>query len=167
VNQLAFYNQTSSVSSTSAISYSTPGKLTLGINGTVLGQLSIAGSTSGTVTIDTAAAAGTWAFTLPIDGGTANYYMRTDGAGNASWTSLTVDDTSTNSTHYPVMVTAAGGSVGKTSSTNFQFNPSTGAALIKGDIYTESKLGISDASNVSKVYQYYNASTDSLDTVFG
>jgi hypothetical protein len=164
--QLAYYSSSTAIDSTPTIAY-TSGKLAIGIAGTTMGQVSLAGSTSGTVTIDVAATAGTWAFTLPTSGGTANYFMRTDGSGNASWTSLTVDDTATNSTHYPVMVDAAGGTVAKTSSTNFQINPSTGAALIKGNIYTQGRVGMNDTSNVSKVYQYYNSTTDSLDTVFG
>jgi hypothetical protein len=164
--QLAYYSSSTAIDSTPTIAY-TSGKLAIGIAGTTMGQVSLAGSTSGIVTIDVAAAAGTWAFTLPTSGGTANYFMRTDGSGNASWTSLTVDDTATNSTHYPVMVDAAGGTVAKTSSTNFQINPNTGAALIKGNIYTQGRVGMNDSSNISKVYQYYNSTTDSLDTVFG
>ena len=165
-NQLAYYSSTSVIDSTPTIVY-TAGKLAIGIAGTTMGQISLAGSTSGIVTIDVAATTNTWAFTLPTSAGTANYFMRTDGSGNASWTSLTTDDTTTNSTHYPVMVDAAGGTVAKTSSTNFQINPNTGAALIKGNIYTQGRVGMNDASNVSKVYQYYNSTTDSLDTVFG
>lgn len=38
----------------------------------------------------------------------------------------TTDDTSTNASYYPVIVTAAGGSTAKTSSTKVYFNPSTG-----------------------------------------
>jgi hypothetical protein len=129
--------------------------------------LVLAGATSGNVTLKTAAVAGTYTFTLPPTVGTNGYYLTTDGSGNASWISLTSEDTVTNAQMYIVLAPAAGGGTLKTSSTNLQFNPGTGRADIKGDIYTQGKVGMADSSNVSKVYQYYNASTDSLDTVFG
>jgi hypothetical protein len=44
------------------------------------------GTTSGTVTIQTAAAAGTYTLTLPTDDGTASQVLTTDGAGVLSWT---------------------------------------------------------------------------------
>jgi hypothetical protein len=59
--------------------------LTLGTAGTTAGTLSFAGATSGVVTIDTLAAAGTWSLTLPPNGGAAGQYLQTDGAGNATW----------------------------------------------------------------------------------
>jgi len=51
-------------------------------------------------------------------------------------------------------------------------NTTTGALQVKGgvgvggNIYTAGKVGFVNTSNVSRVYQYYNAVTDSLDTVF-
>ncbi len=48
-------------------------------------SLILNGVTSGAVTIDTQAAAGTWALTLPTDGGTVDYLLRTDGSGNTTW----------------------------------------------------------------------------------
>jgi hypothetical protein len=44
-----------------------------------------------------------------------------------------------------------------------------GGLGVAGNIYvgSASKVGFVNASNVSAVYQYYNAATDSLDTVFG
>lgn len=49
------------------------------------GSLSINGSSSGTVTITPAAAAGTWTMTLPTTAGTSGYLLSTDGSGVASW----------------------------------------------------------------------------------
>ena len=43
----------------------------------------------------------------------------------------------------------------------------TGGVGIYGNIYTGGVIGISNSANVSVVYQYYNLTTDSLDTVFG
>ncbi len=62
--------------------------LSLGTAGTRAGTLTMAGVTSGVVTLDTLAAAGTWTFTLPASGGTANQFLQTDGAGNATWVSV-------------------------------------------------------------------------------
>ncbi len=62
--------------------------LSLGTAGTRAGTLTMAGVTSGVVTLDTLAAAGTWTFTLPASGGTANQFLQTDGAGNATWASV-------------------------------------------------------------------------------
>jgi hypothetical protein len=52
--------------------------------------LGLFGSTSGNVSITTAAAAGTWTFTLPTSGGTNNYPLLTNGSGGTSWGILPV-----------------------------------------------------------------------------
>ena len=62
------------------------GAMTLGIAGTRTGLLKMTGATSGTVTIQTAAAAGTWTMTLPVDDGASGQMLTTDGAGVTSWT---------------------------------------------------------------------------------
>lgn len=41
-----------------------------------------------------------------------------------------------------------------------------GGIGVGGNIYTSQRVGYVNTSNVSRVYQYYNAVTDSLDTVF-
>jgi hypothetical protein len=43
----------------------------------------------------------------------------------------------------------------------------TGGVGVSGSVYVGNKIGFSNTSNVSIVYQYYNTSTNSLDTVFG
>jgi hypothetical protein len=58
---------------------------TLGVAGATAGTLSLTGVTSGTVKLKTAAAAGTWDLTLPIDGGTSGYLLSTNGSGVTSW----------------------------------------------------------------------------------
>jgi hypothetical protein len=60
----------------------------LGTAGSALGQLTLSGNTSGTITVQPAAAAGTWTFTLPTDGGTNGYYLQTDGNGVTSWAAV-------------------------------------------------------------------------------
>jgi hypothetical protein len=59
---------------------------TLGIPGTTAGSLTLAGPTSGLVTLKTASAAGTWSMTLPTGTGTAGQFLQTDGTGTTSWT---------------------------------------------------------------------------------
>lgn len=59
--------------------------LSLGVAGTLTGKLLFNGSTSGTVTMQSAAAAGTWTMTLPTTGGTSGFFLQTDGSGTTTW----------------------------------------------------------------------------------
>lgn len=59
--------------------------LTLGTAGTTAGSLSLAGATSGVVTVQVAAAAGTWSLTLPTTAGTDGYFLKTNGSGVTTW----------------------------------------------------------------------------------
>lgn len=59
--------------------------LHLGDAGSQLGDLAMAGNTSGVVTVTPAAAAGTWTLTLPTSGGTDNYALVTNGSGITAW----------------------------------------------------------------------------------
>jgi len=43
----------------------------------------------------------------------------------------------------------------------------TGGVGVGDSVYVGNKVGFVNASNVSVVYQYYNSTTGSLDTVFG
>jgi hypothetical protein len=43
----------------------------------------------------------------------------------------------------------------------------TGGVGVSGNVYVGNRIGFSNTSNVSIVYQYYNTTTNSLDTVFG
>ncbi len=71
------------------IGTTSPGtKLQIGLPGTTLGTMSLAGNTSGLVTVQPAAAAGTWSLTLPTSGGTNNYVLTTNGSGVTSWTQV-------------------------------------------------------------------------------
>ena len=56
-------------------------------------QLALNGSTSGTVSVQTAAAAGTWAMTLPTTAGSNTQALQTDGAGTTSWVNLKTKST--------------------------------------------------------------------------
>lgn len=59
--------------------------LSLGTPGSIAGTLSLAGSTSGTLTITTPATTANWTLTLPPDDGTVDYVLRTDGSGVTTW----------------------------------------------------------------------------------
>lgn len=63
---------------------SCPGSVTSGTTGTT-GAIDLSGATSGTVTIQPAAVAGTWSLTLPASAGTSNQVLTTDGSGTGSW----------------------------------------------------------------------------------
>lgn len=59
--------------------------LDLGQAGFSSGTMRINGSTSGSITIQPAAAAGTWTMTLPTTGGTSGYFLQTNGSGVTTW----------------------------------------------------------------------------------
>lgn len=63
--------------------------LQVGNSGSLAGTIGIAGSTSGLVTLRTAAVAGTYSLTLPTSAGTSGYVMQTDGTGVTSWVNPT------------------------------------------------------------------------------
>jgi hypothetical protein len=75
-----------SVTASNTITYTaTP---TLGVNGTTTGKLLLAngaGSGAATTIQPNASTTGAWTLTLPVDGGTNNYVLKTDGSGNTSW----------------------------------------------------------------------------------
>lgn len=63
-----------------------PGELlSLGTTGARLGVISFAGSTSGKVIIQPAAAAGTWTLTLPTTDGDSGQFLQTNGSGVTTW----------------------------------------------------------------------------------
>ena len=68
----------------------TKGTFTLGVAGTAQGILKLTGATSGTVTLQGKAAAGTWSMTLPDAVPASNGYILTsDTSGITSWTNPT------------------------------------------------------------------------------
>lgn len=84
------YDSGSVVTESSKLSFdgttlNAPG-VSLGVAGSTLGTLKLSGNTSGTVTVQPAAAAGTYSLTLPNSAGSANQVLTTDGSGALSWT---------------------------------------------------------------------------------
>lgn len=76
--QCAIWDGTTSITGTSGCTFS-GGSLSLSTS------LKLLGSSSGTVTLQGAAAAGTWTLTLPTSGGTNGYVLTTNGSGVTSW----------------------------------------------------------------------------------
>lgn len=72
---------------------STPGTLTTGNAGGANGALDLFGLTSGTFTQTVNNAAGTWTLTWPDNDGTAGQFLQTDGAGVASWQTVSAGTT--------------------------------------------------------------------------
>jgi Repeat of unknown function (DUF5907) len=83
-NQVAVWTTASQIEGTSALTY-TGGTLGIGAAGT-LGKLTVAGNTSGVVTVQPQAAAGTYNFNLPTTAGAANQVLTSQGGGSAAMT---------------------------------------------------------------------------------
>lgn len=62
-----------------------PTTITVGAAAGATGQVLLKGTTSGTVTIKTADAAGTYTLTLPTDDGTTDQFLQTNGSGTLVW----------------------------------------------------------------------------------
>lgn len=87
------YNGSTAVTATvDATAASTPNRIvSRDANGaSAFDAVQIDGATSGTVTVRTAAAAGTWNLTLPTSPGTAGQSLTTDGTGTTSWQNVGV-----------------------------------------------------------------------------
>lgn len=83
--------------------------LTLGANGGTTGSILIRGTTSGTVTMTVAAAAGTWSFTLPTTAGSSGQYLQTNGSGVTSWQTLVGGMTWATNASSPISAVASNG----------------------------------------------------------
>jgi cytoskeletal protein CcmA (bactofilin family) len=114
--------------------------LTIGTAGTSTGSLLMKGTTSGTVTITTAAEAGTYTLTLPTSDGDASQVLQTDGSGVLSWatvsagtpTAITVANEATDTSCFPLFVTAATGDLGPKTNAGLSFNSSTAILTATG-----------------------------------
>jgi hypothetical protein len=94
--QMTYYPATAAAVSGNANANISSGALTLGIATSVIGQLKLAGNTSGTVTITPQAAAGTFNFNLPITAGSTGQVLQSGGGGAAAmtWSTPTFPSTS-------------------------------------------------------------------------
>jgi len=115
------------------------------------------GGTNGTATPTAGAIAygsGTaYAFT---SAGTSGQVLTSAGVGTPTWSTpisyaTVTDDTTTNATRYPLFASATSGSLSTTytSSTKYQFNPSTGILVATGFSGSGASLTALNASNIS------------------
>ncbi|MGI0067578.1 MAG: hypothetical protein ACREB9_04030 [Thermoplasmata archaeon] len=70
----------------------------LGAVGVNTGLLNLLGTTSGTVGLTVAAAAGTWALTLPTTAGSAGQFLQTNGSGATTWVAPSFNPTDASDT---------------------------------------------------------------------
>ena len=111
-----------------AIANSNPGALLdIGLAGTTLGTMRLAGSASGYVQIQPGTAAGSWTLTLPASGGTSGYFLQTNGSGTTSWAAA---------------VTAEADPVVKAISGIVKSNGSAISAAISGTDYSAGTAGL-------------------------
>lgn len=129
--------------------------LTLGAAAGTTGSVVLTGTTSGAVTLSVADAAGTWTMKLPTTDGNANEFLQTDGSGNTTWaagssipaTTITVANEATDTTCFPVFVTAATGDLGPKSNAGLTYNSNTSAlfsTLLSGNTVTANTAFVPD-----------------------
>lgn len=116
--------------------------ITLGVASSATGSALFKGLTSGTVTLSVADAAGTWTMKLPTGAGTNGYVLATDGSGNTSWvaqsggggtpTAITVANEASDTSCFPLFVTAATGDLGPKTNSGLSFNSSTSILTATG-----------------------------------
>lgn len=144
------------------------GVLESGTNSGTGGQLKMFGSTSGDVTLKVAAAAGTaTVFQLPADNGTNTFLLQTNGSGVTSWvttpaaTAITVANEASDSTCFPVFVTAATGNLGPKSNAGFLYDANTSSLAITST--SASFVGSSNAVAAVLTNTFDNASVRVAD----
>jgi hypothetical protein len=100
LGQMAYYASTGTAVSGNANATISSGILTLGVSSSVVGKLVLSGNTSGGVTIQPQAAAGTYNFNLPITAGTSGHVLTSGGGAAApmTWTALATVATSGSAT---------------------------------------------------------------------
>jgi hypothetical protein len=143
-----------SVSSTSDSSSATTGSIqtaggvgvaksiSLGSSGNA-GKIIFQGSTSGTVTFQAAATAGSASYTWPTaDASSSGYALTSNGSGTLSWSqvSTSIAASSSGSTFYPAFVSSTSGTLTtlNVASSGFTFVPSTGTLTVTAFVESSS-----------------------------
>jgi hypothetical protein len=135
-----------SVTGTGAAVFATaptfPTTITIGAAGGNTGEIRLKGTTSGTVTLKVADAAGTYTLTMPTDDGETDYVLATDGSGVLSWveqtggggggtpTAITVANEAADTTSFIAFFTAASGDLGPKTNANLTFDAATGVLTV-------------------------------------
>lgn len=117
--------------------------ITVGAAASSTGIVNLKGTTSGTVSLSVADAAGTWTMKLPTSAGTSGYVLQTDGTGVTSW----------------VAQSGGGGTPGG-STTQIQYNNAGafgGSAAFTFNGTTTVGLGV--ASTTTGIFNLYNSSS--------
>jgi lipopolysaccharide export system protein LptA len=111
----------------------------------------IKGSSSGSITFQAAAAAGSVTYTLPSTDGTNGFALVTNGSGTLSWAvaGATITDDSSTTTLYPVMSSSNTGNFtsAKLSSTKYTFNALTGVLTTSGGFVESSSIALKENVN--------------------
>lgn len=101
--------------------------------------------------------------------GASNQVLTSNGTGNVYWSTVT----SGGGGSVNVDSTYAWTNVHTFSDTTASGNATSGAIKVTGgvgianNLYVGGRVGYSNSTNISVAYTYYNAATDSIDTVFG
>jgi hypothetical protein len=135
----------------SAPGYVAQSTLSVGSATTAGTATNLAGGTAGSVPYQTGS--GATAFVAP---GTIGYVYTSNGTSAPTWAAAAggvtlTDDTTTAATRYPLFANATSGSASTiyTSSTKYQFNPSTGILIATGFSGSGASLTALSASNIS------------------
>ena len=118
-----------------------------------------------------------YTLTLPADDGNSGQILATDGSGNLSWTTKSIDianDTTTNSNaYYPMMTTSSSGAItGSTvSNSRLKFNPGSGVLfsviLTGNDNVSSGNLVLRSTTSGTKGQVYIDEGTASSSTSTG
>ncbi len=140
--------------------------LILGTNSGSNGLIKLFGSTSGDVTITTAAAAGTATrFQLPADNGTNTYVLQTDGSGNTSWVPPSAGGSGITRVSSVISVSST---MGATSATDYVVMPNVGVAVTlptavgNTNLYTVKNIAVSSVLVATTAGETIDGSTTAL-----
>jgi hypothetical protein len=135
-----------------ALSVTATGVMQSGANSGTGGQLTLNGSTSGSVALKVSATAGTGTvFQLPADNGTNNYVLKTDGSGVTSWVAqsgggITIGTTTITSGSNTKVLYDNSGVVGE-----YTISGSGNVAMTTSPSFTTPTLGVASATTINKV----------------
>lgn len=129
--------------------------ISIGTAGTATGQILLNGTTSGTVTVQSADVAGTWTLTLPTTDGDSGQFLQTNGSGVTTWatggggvpTTITVANEATDTSCFIGFFTATTGDLGPKTNTNITFNSNTGVLTSASLVATTADINAGTVDN--------------------
>lgn len=141
------------------------GQLTLGQTGSVAGKIVLSGSTSGTGTIQTPAAAGTGTlFQIPDTNGSNGQVLTTDGTGVLTWTSVAGTGTVTSITCASTLACTATNPI--TSSGTIALNLSSANTWAAVQTFTNSDIKLLGSSTGATTFTSANAGASNFTLTF-